>query len=455
MIPLCSGDLLMCIRWLFLLCWAHYAYVIHAAQTSASVPPFAATQSVVSGDHQALQEAFIEQVGTLQLPFKQCDEDEHQAYALKTLVESAIRIDPALINTPIDDQGNTLLHRVTESELPEEQLCQLIQWFAQKGADICRVNTSGNVAIDNVKVAAGEGNCSDARRQVYQLMLKDVQTKMAQGLTLKEQQRTDILVTQRNDIRTAMDVMQHPGLCHLPADELQQIAQFKGYLNAQLRIHFMNMLPCDDASNILYISDHIACMRWLLQHGAHADSTGEPHDRRKLLMQVLFPDEYHAYAVQLAELLLMHRADVHGTNSRCTYLSMLGRERFGRTNIMIPAQLVLLLRHYGGNIYTRRKEDISARELVRRYHNWLYFNADAKEYALFCKAWDLETIPAPKFVPGKCIKQSSFGGTSSSANMRKDATLTARLSGEFTRKNSLKAIVVSARKKCSKRSKKS
>jgi hypothetical protein len=440
----------MCIRWLFLLCGTYYA--LHAAQTSAPVPLFAATQPLVAGEYPLLQQAFIEQVDTLQLPFKWCDEKQQKAgtASLKAFVESAMRVDPALINSIVDEQANTLLHRVTKSALPEERLCQLIQWFAQKGADICRVNKSGNFAIDNVKTGVCEGNYLDARRHVYQLMFKDVQAKMAQGLSMKEQQRADILVTQRRDIRTVIDVMQHPGLCHLPADELQQIAQFKGYLNAQLRIHFMNLLPCDDIPNNAKISQHIACMRWLLQHGAHADSTGEPHDSRKLLDQLLFQDNYHEYSVPLAQLLLEH-----GAGNDSTYLSLLAQDCFGRYNITIPAQLVLLFRRFGGDIHACGKEGISACALANHYQNWLYFNAHAEDYALFCQAWDIKKTQTAKSVPPKYIKQSSFGGTSSSAHMRKKVTSTARLSGEFTRKkSSLKAIVVKARDKYSKRSKK-
>lgn len=396
-----------------------------------------------------LQQAFIDQVQALPKPCRPSykswhkEDDIYAAYnaSLKTLISAAVAIDPTLLNIPVDDKGNTFLHCVTTDGLSEGYLCHLIEWCSQLGADICKVNHAGKLSIDNVYNHVCCGDFSQCRGAIYALMKKDLQQKITQGLTADEQRIAQLLVTERKKITTFTQVMEDPQLCKLPRDEQLKIAYFKGYLNAQLRTHFINTIPHFDDEKIV---EHIACMRWLLQHGAHADSTGS-HDKRELLSQLLFPRYYAEHYVPLAELLLEHGVDVEGDNKNHTQLGFLARSRFDRADqIAIPSLLVLLMRRYGADIDACREEGVSARQLVSHNATWLFHHARPEDYRLFCQAWDFKDpyAQAPQPLPATA---------SSSTDVCKEAAPTAE---RARKKKGLKKLLASAHNKFSKRSKK-
>lgn len=382
--------------------------------------------------------------------------------SIKTLVESTIAVDPALINTPVDAQGNTFLHYVAKSDFTQKRLYNLIRWFAQQGADICRVNYNGELAVDNVYNPVCCGNFTNGRREIYLLMRDNLQAKMEQGLTAQEQRIAELLVAQRKEITTFEDVMEDPGLCLLSRKEQLEIAQFKGYLNAQLRIQFLNMFPYYELEEEKAIAQHFASMRWLLQHGAHPNSTGKPHDDRKLLVQLLFPYDYHKHSIPLAELLLEHGADVEGCNRYNTHASYLASVRFGRTDDVVkPSLFVLLLRKYGADINTCREDGISARQLACNKATWLYHHIPPEDFSLFCRAWDLKDPRAAQILPVEQtevipIVSTSSAQPSSSTDVQEGAAMPDESSVQRAhKKTGMKALAARMRNKYSKRSKKS
>jgi hypothetical protein len=410
---------------------------------SLSIPVYATTPL-----EELPRQQFIEKVHALGVFPKAYSADwqervKQYAASLEALVESVVAVDPALINTPIDAEGNTLLHRITKSDFNREYLYHLIKWFEHKDADICTVNYNGELAIDNVFNGMCQECVSPDRRAIYLLMQKNLQIKMARGLSEQEQRRADILVTQRNEVRSFKDVLRHPGLCHLPAKELLALAQFKGYLNAQLRILFINMLPYYDNKSF---AKHVIRMRWLLQHGADPESTGEPHDSRNLLMQLLFPHNYHEHCVPLAQLLLEHGAKVEGDNRYLTRLGSLARHGFREidpydmSSPIVPAQLAILLRTFGADMHKRCKDhrdhyaryNPSAHDYARDSYSWLYGRVPKDVFGLFCRAWDFKN-------PYEEHEQDAT--TASSAEVSSSTEASAQLT---RKKKSLKAFVAKA-----------
>jgi hypothetical protein len=195
-------------------------------------------------------------------------------------------------------------------------------------------------------------------------------------------------------------------------------------------------------------------MRWFLEHGADPECTGEPHDSRNLLMQVLIPHNYHEYCVPLAQLLLEHGAKVEGDNIYHTRLSTLARYGFSEidpydmSSPVVPAQLAILLRSFGADMHKRSDDpylrpNFSAHDYACQSYGWLYNRVPADVFGLFCRAWDFKDPYAPKLAPEQDVKTASSTDTSSEPAVQ-----------PTSKKKGLKKLVAGMRSKYSKQSKK-